>query len=88
MNATITYRGPTRTTHPALGELVPDEPREIPERDVPAALQALLAGLSLEIVLPDDVLVVHGTGEEATLQDPAGWIPPVTLHASAQGEEE
>lgn len=88
MNATITYRGPARTTHPALGELAPDEPREIPERDVPAALEALAAGLPLEVTLPPGATLEVVLPEEEPPGDAEEHRPVFTVHASAQVEEE
>lgn len=62
---TITYRGPGRTIHPELGELVPHESREIPERDIPAALAALAAGLPIEVAISETEALVEEDGPSA-----------------------
>jgi hypothetical protein len=71
----IRYRGEAATIHPDLGELVPGQEREIPERDAAAALRAWAAGLPLEIRDEDqaalDVL-------------PWGLATPSHVHTSAQ----
>lgn len=60
---TIVYHGAGPTQHPELGVLVPGELREIPERDLPAALAALGAGLDLEVRVDEAEPLEAGVGQ-------------------------